>query len=235
MNNVRSALRCTYLALCCLILLLPGTQAAPIATLTLRSQPGDFIGGGGTFNVMYPQATDFYPLAPQVWSTVDGVPAELAFVLGGDFSDTNHFAIIDIGTNQLGVPLRPGTYLDAQRDPFAAPGHPGLSVSFDHKGCNVVTGSFTVTDASFPNSNTVSSFAVSFEQHCEGAEPALFGTFSYAADASAVVQAPEPQTWSEISISGLILMIWRHRRAIRHNEEASQQQTKCPGSPAVSV
>src|SRR5205807_1408426 len=41
--------------------------------------------------------------------------------------------------------------------------------------------SFTITDATFAG-NTIQSFAASFEQHCEGQPPALFGTFTYNAN-----------------------------------------------------
>jgi len=144
---------------------------------------------GMTFNEVYPQPGDFHPLIPQVWRSVNGSPAELAFLLGGDQSITDILATVIVGTEELGIPLKPGIYLDAQRDPFEASGHPGLSIEFDHNGCNVLTGEFTVTDASFAANNTASSFAFSFEQHCNDATPALFGTFTYNANATEV---PEP-------------------------------------------
>jgi hypothetical protein len=90
------------------------------------------------------------------------------------------------GTNQLGIPMQPGAYEEAQRAPFADSGHPGLDISFQHLGCGSLTGGFVVTDATFSSNATISSFAASFEQHCGGVTPALFGTFTYNANATEV-------------------------------------------------
>jgi hypothetical protein len=66
---------------------------------------------------------------------------------------------------------------NATRYPFNGSG-PGLSISGEGRGCNELTGSFTVTEATFggPDSSYIQDFAATFEQHCEGAEPALRGT-----------------------------------------------------------
>ena len=188
-------------------------HATPIATLMLQSQPGDFIGQGGTFDEVYPQPGDFYSIVPQVGATVDGLPAYLLFLLGGDQGPTDFFATVTVGTNHLGVPLVPGTYLDAQRAAFATAGHPGLDISFAHRGCNTLTGNFTITDASYTGGQTVNSFAFSFEQHCEGAVPALFGTFIYNANATEV---PEPAGYSFLVI-GIPGLLWYGRRFIAMN------------------
>src|SRR5262249_49676683 len=76
----------------------------------------------------------------------------------------------------------PGAYDNAERAPFASPGHPGLDVSGDGRGSNTLTGNFTITSAVFDYSNgypVVRSFAASFEQHSEGATPALFGSINF--------------------------------------------------------
>jgi hypothetical protein len=46
-------------------------------------------------------------------------------------------------------------------------------------GCYWVTGRFTVNEATFNPNGTLRSFGADFEQHCEGEEPALRGTFEY--------------------------------------------------------
>jgi hypothetical protein len=182
----------TYTVLAALVILLATSNmqaATPIATLVLHSQPGDFIGQGGTFNEVYPQPGDPHPaIAPAIGPRVNGLPAWIFFVLGGTNNVTDLLATVNIATNQLGVPLEPGTYLNAQRAPDATPGHPGLNIEFDSRGCDVITGNFTVTDAVYAADGTVSSLAFSFEQHCEGAMPALFGTFTYNANATVIPQ-----------------------------------------------
>jgi hypothetical protein len=72
------------------------------------------------------------------------------------------------------------TYANATRYPFNGVG-PGLDVSGNGRGCNTLTGSFTVTAATFGADGLLRSAAITFVQHCEGATPALRGTFSYRA------------------------------------------------------
>jgi hypothetical protein len=76
--------------------------------------------------------------------------------------------------------LAPGTYLNATRYPFNGDG-PGLDVSGNGRGCNTLRGQFTVNSASWWPDGTLRGFSVTFEQHCEGATPALRGTFEYRA------------------------------------------------------
>jgi hypothetical protein len=75
--------------------------------------------------------------------------------------------------------LTPGVYEEAEnyfgpRDP----GRPGLSVGLSN-GCGYFAGRFVVTDATYDSEGNPLSFAATFEVHCEGAAPALFGSLSY--------------------------------------------------------
>jgi len=189
--------------------------ATPIAHLVLKSEPGDFIGFGMNFDITYtPDNSMFF--SPQIRRTIGPAndPAELLFVLGtvtGGLDNT--FALLFFGTDQLGIPIQQGFYDDAERADFASPGHPGLDVSFQNRGCNTVTGSFIVLDVVFSDAaatatgSPIESFSASFEQHCEGAAPALLGTFSYNA-----FGVPEPGTM--ILVLGL-LPVLRRRNARR--------------------
>jgi VCBS repeat-containing protein len=69
----------------------------------------------------------------------------------------------------------PGTYTGAVRYPFQGAGQPGLSVYGNGRASNTLTGQFTVTQADFDAAGNLVSFAASFEQHSEGATPALTG------------------------------------------------------------
>src|SRR5206468_12605172 len=53
--------------------------------------------------------------------------------------------------------------------------HPGLDVSGDGSGCNTLTGKFDVDEISFWSTGDLKTFQATFEQHCSGAIPALFG------------------------------------------------------------
>jgi hypothetical protein len=200
---------CGFLAALMVLLADSNVDASPIATLTLQSQPGDFIGQGGTSDITYLPTNGFF--FPEVRRTLpDGAPAELLFDLGRVTGDaTNTFTLLFFGTDALGIPIQPGIYTNAERADFASPGHPGLDVSFQNRGCNTDTGSFVVTDATFGVgpppffSPTISSFSASFEQHCEGAAPALFGTFTYNANAQTEVLEPGGYSLVGIGMIGL--------------------------------
>jgi hypothetical protein len=182
----------------CVVLMAQSADATPIAHLTLESEPGDFIGQGLDFDVIYtPSNSSFF--SPQIRRTIGPTadPAELLFVLGTVTGGAdNTFALLFFGTDALGIPIGPGFFLDAERADFASPGHPGLDISFQNRGCNTVAGSFTIHAVSFSDraetatGSSIETFSASFEQHCEGAAPALRGTFTYNA-----FGIPEPATF----------------------------------------
>jgi hypothetical protein len=102
--------------------------------------------------------------------------------------------------------MQPGIYANAEEVNFdVSPGHPGLYV-YGHSGCSTITGEFDVTDASFLPDDTVSSFSASFEQHCEGETPALFGTFTY--NANPPTPIPEPAGYWLVGI-GIVALVLR--------------------------
>jgi hypothetical protein len=86
--------------------------------------------------------------------------------------------VVDIAA-PAGQQLVPGTYEDAQRAAFRTAGYPGLDVYGDGRGCNIVDGRFVVDEATYDASGNLLSLAVRFEEHCEGATPALFGDLLY--------------------------------------------------------
>jgi hypothetical protein len=188
---------------------------AQSARLTLQSQPGDYIGQGQNFDFTYTPANttavgDFFRADILTSQNVAGQPAYVRFVFGSPFS--NNFTTLDFATDQLGIPLAVGTYLDAQRASFADPGHPGLDVTFRNRGSNTLIGSFTITDVAFSGTGlntTIDRFAATFEQHSEGDPAALFGTFNYlSANATATVPAAvsEPSEWLAMGMAGTSVM-----------------------------
>ena len=77
-----------------------------------------------------------------------------------------------------GQPLRVGTYENARRALVETTEHPGLDFSGDGRGCNTVTGRFVIHELVVGANDRVDRLFATFEQHCEGAEPALHGQVS---------------------------------------------------------
>lgn len=131
------------------------------ASLTMHSDPGDFLGQGKDYSYVRPQDQFFANAGfnhSDIFATVNG--------LNGD-RWTLEFAAPD---NQ---PLQVGTYLDAQGFPFQQAGHPGIQVNQGFT-CQTITGQFDVLDIEFAN-GALSRLDVTFEEHCNGAAAALTG------------------------------------------------------------
>jgi hypothetical protein len=112
------------------------------------------------------------------------------------------------GTDMIPAALTPGYCPDAQRKPFADPGHPGLSQSLTGRGCNTLTGEFTIGEAAFVG-GSVARFSADFEQHREGQTPALSGSLNYVDTSLAV---PEPLTTGLLGAGLALGALLRARR-----------------------
>jgi hypothetical protein len=144
-------------------------QAAPVeaGTVTLTSEPGDFIGAGGTYAYSVAGGDVLFVGSSRVAADdpVNGVAVDVEAANGDRWRLS--FAA------PTGQPLVVGDYPGAARIQDA--GVPGLDVNGNGRGCNTVVGSFTVTDAVYGLNGYVQTFAVSFEQHCDGDAAALRG------------------------------------------------------------
>ncbi len=192
------------------LFLMISVASAQIAHFSFESDPGDFIGQGLTGDIYYTPANSYF-FSAQIGRSIGSDPAELLFVLGGS-NPAQPFSLLFFGTDALGIPMQEGTYLNAQRADFAAPGHPGLDVSYASRGSNTLTGSFVVTDFEYDSSG-VEHFLASFEQHSEGAAPALRGTFEYSST-TLLSSVPEPSAYA-ISASVLLLGVTAYKRLKR--------------------
>lgn len=131
----------------------------PQTYVQMRSDVGDYIGGGASFRLD--------PFQGSFQNTVN-FRGGLSMVYQG-----NDFYTLDFGPPQ-GTPFTVGAYENAQRFAFADPGRPGLDISGAGRGCNTVTGRFDVLDYQVV-ADIVQRAAIDFEQHCEGASSALRG------------------------------------------------------------
>ncbi len=136
------------------------------AVLVLDSEEGDYIGQGeqitltsneAEFQVSrnYDEGVTIYVDSPTDWWYLD-------------------FAA------PYNEPLTVGAYENATRFPFQEISEPGLDVFGNHRGCNRLTGRFDILEVTYDEFGEILSFSADFEQHCEGVEPALWGSISYA-------------------------------------------------------
>jgi hypothetical protein len=78
------------------------------------------------------------------------------------------------------LPLEVGAYENAIRFPVQDYSVPGLSHSGSGRGCTTLSGRFDVREITYiDNSEEILSFAADYEQHCEGTDPALWGSIRF--------------------------------------------------------
>src|SRR6266404_167468 len=155
-------------------------SAAHAGTLLfLNSQASDYI-GQGEGRLITPADGTFTASR----NLNNGVSVDFAGSAPGDFWSLDFAA-------PMGTTLVPGAYEGATRWPFQAASSPGLSVYGDGRGCNTLTGRFVVLEATYGADGKVESFAADFEQHCESAAPALFGSIRYDAGDPACAGQPD--------------------------------------------
>lgn len=151
-------------------LLMSAAANAETTALYYKSMPGDWIGAGQErlvtsgeasiyANRNYHQGVSFNINTNGPW------PGQQWWYL--DFAAPNRQTITE------------GNYESATRFPFQPVSGAGLSLSGNGRGCNTLTGRFTVLEAVYDASGKVQRFAADFEQHCEGLTPALFGQIRY--------------------------------------------------------
>ena len=131
----------------------------------MSSDPGEYIGQGRTY--------DYTPANARLDARGNRSALRM-IVYGNDGADFE--AELQAPSGDV---LAPGRYTGAQRAAFRAPGAPGLEVTGSGRGCNTLTGEFTISSISFSASGDLEHFAASFVQHCEGGTAALRGTLEY--------------------------------------------------------
>jgi hypothetical protein len=150
-----------------LAMLFPLHSGVYETSLTMNSDPGDYIGQGQQY----------------LYTTTDGTfTAERNNDNGVSISfqtaTNDHWWQLDFAAPNS-QPLTISTYSGATRYPFQDPSVPGLSVYGDGRGCNELTGSFEVKQVIYGTDDTIISFWATFEQHCEGMTPALSGDIRF--------------------------------------------------------
>jgi hypothetical protein len=171
---------------------LPVPCTAPLPTgYCFVSDTGDYIGAGQTTS-----ASGSGSVQPWIGGA-NVVSFDLENAGNGDYWYAN-FAAPET------TRLRPGLYESAQRYPFQPGGAPGLSIYGNGRGCNQLTGKFSIEEFATDPVEGISRFSATFEQHCEGGVPALRGVINY--NATGILDAtPEPDT--TIQLSGKVFRV----------------------------
>jgi hypothetical protein len=146
---------------------LDGAGIGGTTYLDLHSDQGDWVGRGGDYSYG-PSNAEFFIRG--------AVPSAVDWIVTGNDGER----VAAIFSAPPGEALVPGTtYSGALRYGWNGSA-PGMDVSMSGHGCNTLTGQFTVTDISFdPVDGSLQFLGIDFEQHCEGATPALHGSFRY--------------------------------------------------------
>ena len=146
---------------------LQGFAHGGTTSATMTSDPGDYIGAGGSYS---------YSPAHGDSIAMGGGRTYAGFTLNGANGDW-WYADFQPPTGDI---IAAGSTYQGTRYPFNN-GGAGLSISGNGRGCNTLTGSFTVNSATFTPDGTLATASISFVQHCEGMTPAFHGTLSYRA------------------------------------------------------
>ena len=158
-----------------------GTTALS-GSLTMTSDPGDWVGGGTSYSYATPDSS--FVLEGNALH-FDGNRVRVSLTApGGDWWYLSFQA-------PTGQTLTPGaTYDGATRviESSAGPS-PRMDVSGNGRGCNALTGSFTVVDVVYGPYGYLQDLHLTFEQHCEGAEAALRGELDVSGPAGPPAQA----------------------------------------------
>lgn len=133
---------------------------AQTANLTFVSEPGDYVGQGESLS--FSDGIDAY-------GSTDGR------IVSVSVNSDGHWFSLNLAAPD-GQALAPGAYENAARYPFQASYQPGLDFYGDGRGCNTVAGRFDVEAIKISSFGYVERLKANWELHCEGAEPALFGT-----------------------------------------------------------
>jgi len=135
-------------------------QPAQDAWLHFQADSQDFIGGG----------------TQKVWTNV-----ESNFATRGTKRDVQSFVSGqgDNWTLEFRAPsdaeLRTGIFNNAERAPFVTGKAPGLDIDGDGRGCNTLSGRFSIRTLTWTKEGTIAEMDVLFEQHCEKGAAALRG------------------------------------------------------------
>jgi hypothetical protein len=159
----------------CAEIVVPPADPPPAPNrVELRSQLGDWVAGGASFE---------YDGRDAIITVLSD--RSLVYVsIDGDERWVGNFQGPDAQTR-----LQPGKYANLARWPFHDPKVGGLSWTGQGRACNEIRGSFTVDSVRYVGSR-LASIALSFEQRCDGNPALLVGSIRWREDDPVAIPGP---------------------------------------------
>lgn len=145
------------------LLALASTASAEV-TLTVNGAAGDWVSQGQDVAITDADGTFSYRLDQN----------GTHFGLSATNFDAGWWWYLDMETANDDV-MVPGVYLNAVRYPFNDLATPGVSWSGSGRGCNTLSGSFTVLDINVNEAGVLDYFHATFTQSCETWMPEISG------------------------------------------------------------
>jgi len=147
--------------------------SAPTTFLTIQSDPGDFVGAGGSATYSLPASVFFQGLDPNKPSVLLTATTPAGITGAADYRWDLYFE----GPAGAGNRLLPGTYNPAPKFQISGNFVPGPG-----RGCSGSDGKFVVLEAVYDGIGAIYRFHATFEYHCNGAVPAIRGEIYIVAD-----------------------------------------------------
>ena len=157
--------------------------AVPDTSLWFGSLAGDYIGQGASASYVPPTAA----------ITARGTAGYATVSV--DSPGTDQWWTLDVAAPP-GQTLQVGSYTGAVRAPFRGAGQPGLDFSGTGRGCNTLTGDFTVNSIATDPAGSITSLDVTFRQFCDNAVAAISGRARYN------TVAADPRVASTTTVTG---------------------------------
>jgi hypothetical protein len=177
---------------------LDGAGVTGQTSWSMRGDSGDWISQGSSYS--------YAPANAVIAASGDRSHVFVA-VRGrnGDFFDARF-------TPAAGDILAVGSYPGATRYPFNGTG-PGLDVGGNGRGCNTLTGSFTIRQIGFSRvGGSLERLLVDFVQHCDDTTPALRGSIAYRASADVTPPARASRA-TATRVAGGVRLSWTNPAA----------------------
>jgi hypothetical protein len=191
---------------------LASTRAAHAgyAHVILNSDPGSYIGGGNSYDII-----DYNAQAYSVYRSISLADGELTNIAISVFQSKDVYSVLTFSTHMLGIAVQKGVYDDAQGFPYESQGRPGLDVMVSSEGSSWLKGSFAITDATFYKDSSgayqLESFAATFDQVSDGGRSSISGSVIFSAS------VPEPSSIALCGMAALMgsgIALSRRRRII---------------------